>query len=101
MIFLRNLRELKIDLGFFEYYRKFVKDYTIIIRLLIQLKIENFKENLNRNRLRRNHAKQKRFSINSNSMIIIAIKIKFSFFNSIKFIFKFIKLKIESKYYKT
>ena len=32
-------------------------------------------------------------------MIIIIIKIKISFFNSIKFIFKFIKLKIKLKCY--
>ena len=35
MNFLRNLRELKIDLGFFEYYRKFIKDYAIIVKSLI------------------------------------------------------------------
>ena len=99
MIFSRNLRELKTSLDFFGYYRKFVKDYAIIIRLLIQLKIESFKKNSNKNKSRRNHAKKKRFSINSNSIIIIAIKIKLSSFNSIKFIFKFIKLKTESKCY--
>ena len=35
IILLRNLRKLKTDLNFFEYYRKFVKDYTIIIKSLI------------------------------------------------------------------
>ena len=50
MIFSKNLRKLKINLNFFEYYRKFVKDYAIIIKSLIQLKIENFKKNLNKNK---------------------------------------------------
>ena len=33
--FLKNLRELKINLSFFEYYQKFIRNYTIIIKLLI------------------------------------------------------------------
>ena len=98
MIFSKNLRKLKTDLNFFEYYRKFVKNYTIIIKSLIQLKTESFKENSNKNKSRRNHAKKKRFLINSNSIIIIATKIKVSLF---KFIFEFIKLKTKPKCYET
>ena len=35
MIFSRNLQKLKIDLNFFKYYQKFIKNYAIIIKLLI------------------------------------------------------------------
>ena len=44
IIFSRNLRELKIDLNFFDYYQKFVKNYAIIVKSLIQLKIKDFKK---------------------------------------------------------
>ena len=59
MLFLRNFKELKINLDFFEYYYKFIKCYVIIIKSLIQLKIEGFKEIFNIKKLRRNYAKKK------------------------------------------
>ena len=62
MSFPRNLRELETGLGFFGYYRKFVKDYAAIARPLIKLKTEGFKGSPNKGKPRQNHAERKRLS---------------------------------------
>ena len=60
MAFPRNLRELETGLGFFGYYRKFVKNYTAIARPLIRLKTEGFKRSPNKGRPRLYYAERKR-----------------------------------------
>ena len=54
--FLRNLKELEINLRFFEYYRDFVDHYTTIARLLIKLKIRNFVNSSIKEKSRQKHA---------------------------------------------
>ena len=55
MKFSRNLRKLKIELDFFEYYRIFVDYYIAIAQSLMRLKTRDFKENSIKNRFRRKH----------------------------------------------
>ena len=54
--FLRNLRELKVDLRFFEYYRHFVNHYIAIVKLLIKFKTRNFVNNSMKEKSRREYA---------------------------------------------
>ena len=54
--FLKNLRELEVDLEFFEYYRDFVNHYITIIKLLIKFKIRDFVNNSMKEKSRREHA---------------------------------------------
>ena len=61
MKFFRNLRELKVELNFFDYYRTFVNHYVAITRLLMKLKIKDFKDSSIKNRSRRKYAIQMRF----------------------------------------
>ena len=42
MIFLKNLRDLKVNLKFFDYYRFFIDYYATIARLLMRFKIKSF-----------------------------------------------------------
>ena len=60
MKFLRNLKDLKMKLRFFSYYRWFIDHYVAIARLLVKLKIKNFINNLMKERLRREYATQLR-----------------------------------------
>ena len=55
MKFSRNLRKLKIELNFFEYYRIFVDYYVAIARSLMRLKTRNFKESSVKDRFRKKH----------------------------------------------
>lgn len=57
--FPKNLRELKTELGFFGYYRKFIKNYITIARLLIRLKIKGFKRNLKKGKPRQKYTERK------------------------------------------
>ena len=43
MQFLRNLKGLKAELSFFNYYQKYVQQYTAIMQPLMQLKTAGFK----------------------------------------------------------
>ena len=60
MAFPKNLRQLETGLGFFGYYRKFVKNYAAIARPLIRLKTEGFKGSPNKGKPRQKHADRKR-----------------------------------------
>ena len=61
MKFFRNLRKLKIELNFFDYYCMFVNYYVALIRSLMRLKIKDFKDNSIKRRLRRKHVIRMRF----------------------------------------
>ena len=56
MKFFRNLRELKVELNFFDYYCTFVNHYIAIIRSLVKLKIKDFKDSSIKNRSKKKHA---------------------------------------------
>ena len=62
MAFPKTLRELETGLGFFGYYRKFVRNYVATARPLIRLKTEGFKGSPNKGRPRQNHAEGKKLS---------------------------------------
>ena len=61
MKFLKNLRKLKIELNFFDYYRTFVNHYVVIARSLMRLKIKDFKNSSIKRRSRKEHAIRMRF----------------------------------------
>ena len=42
MIFSKSLRDLKVNLKFFDYYRFFVDYYATITKFLMRFKIKNF-----------------------------------------------------------
>ena len=56
--FSRNLRKLKINLKFFEYYRFFVDYYVKITKLLIKLKTRNFFNVSLKERRRKNYSQK-------------------------------------------
>ena len=56
MKFLKNLKKLKVDLEFFEYYRDFVNHYVAIVRPLIKFKTRDFVSNPIKEKSKREHA---------------------------------------------
>ena len=58
MKFSRTLRELKTALEFFNYYRKFVSNYAIVVKLLIALKIKDFKNNFIKEQLKKRYVEK-------------------------------------------
>ena len=56
--FSRILRELTIVLKFFDYYRKFVLNYAIVVKLFIALKIKNFKNNFIKEQFKRRYVEK-------------------------------------------
>ena len=50
--FSRTFRELKIGLGFFDYYRKFVEWYVTIEKFLLKLKTKDFKNDFAKSQIR-------------------------------------------------
>ena len=56
MKFFVNLKELEIELKFFNYYRNFVDYYAIIFKSFIKLKIKDFINNSIKNKFKREHA---------------------------------------------
>ena len=85
MKFPRNLRELKIELDFFKYYRIFVNHYVAIAQSLMRLRTRNFKENSIKNQFRKKHVIKMRLHEK--------IKIKKTFKN------EDLKLDADEKYY--
>ena len=59
--FFRNLRELEVELSFFNYYRTFVNHYVVIIQSLIKSKIKDFKDSLIKSRSKKKHVIRMRF----------------------------------------
>ena len=58
MTFSKTLRKLKIELRFFNYYRKFVSHYAAIIRSFIALKTWEFKNSSFKEQARKKHAER-------------------------------------------
>ena len=50
IIFSKNLRDLKMNLKFFDYYRFFVDHYAAIARFLVRFKIKSFADVFFKNR---------------------------------------------------
>ena len=65
MIFSKNLRDLKMNLKFFDYYRFFVDHYVAIAKFLIRLKIKSFANVFFKNRRRKTHFQKIRFKRNN------------------------------------
>ena len=61
MKFFVNLKELKIKLKIFDYYRNFVDHYAVIFKSLIKLKTKNFISNSIKNKFKREHVYKMRF----------------------------------------
>ena len=61
MKFFVNLKKLKMNFEFFDYYRNFVDHYAIIFKSLIKFKIRNFTNNFVKNKFKREHAYKMRF----------------------------------------
>ena len=55
IIFSKNLRDLKVNLKFFDYYRFFVDYYAAIAKFLMRFKIKNFVDVFLKNRRRKTH----------------------------------------------
>ena len=66
MIFSKNLRDLKVNLKFFDYYRFFVDYYALIARFLMRFKIKNFANAFFKNRRRKTHFQKIRFKRSNN-----------------------------------
>jgi hypothetical protein len=73
--FSRILKDLKQELEFFDYYRKFVLWYANIEKFLIKLKTQSFKDALRTSHARQNWAEKTRIALEKSSESDIIIKI--------------------------
>ena len=75
MSFSFTLRQLKIELKFFKYYRKFVFHYAAITKLLMKFNTREFKNSFFKKQSRRKHAENIKIKDNSDISAIKVIKL--------------------------
>ena len=67
-----NLKELKVNLNFFEYYKLFVNHFANIAKLLVQLKIKNFKSASIKDRFKKKHSNKINLKQRDDSFLLSA-----------------------------